>query len=103
VHKADSPASALSAALPVIADSFRFSLASQGMIAVAATKTAIPTFVCRTKWFRHKHRAVVDLACYRLVRCRPSGSSADYSAGSPRLKLDTLSEGFERGSIALLG
>jgi hypothetical protein len=29
----------------VIADSFRFSFASQGMIALAATKTASPTYV----------------------------------------------------------
>src|SRR2546428_4268261 len=41
-HKADSAASALRAALPVSAESLRFSLASKGMIAAAATKIAIP-------------------------------------------------------------
>lgn len=41
-HNADSAASALRDALPVIADSLRFSQASQGMIAAAAIRTAIP-------------------------------------------------------------
>src|SRR5271169_4656977 len=44
-HNADSAASALSAALPVDADRRRFSLASHGMIAAAAIRTAIPRSV----------------------------------------------------------
>jgi hypothetical protein len=41
-HSADCAASALSTALPVAPDSYRFSFASHGMIVAAATKIAIP-------------------------------------------------------------
>ena len=44
-HSADSAASALRAALPVTADSRRFSFASHGMTVAAATKIAIPRTV----------------------------------------------------------
>jgi hypothetical protein len=41
-HKPDCAASARIAALPVVADSFRFSLASHGMTAAAAIRIPIP-------------------------------------------------------------
>ena len=69
-HSADSAASALRAALPVTADSRRFSLASRGMHAAAAIRMAIPRSVglgslCPS-------RAVTEVATTQAARANRS-------------------------------
>src|SRR4029077_13420310 len=53
-HNAASAASALRDALPVTADSLRFSQANQGMIAAAAIRTAIPKLLGRGSLYPRK-------------------------------------------------
>jgi hypothetical protein len=83
VHKADSAASALSAALLVITDSFRFSLAIHGMIAAAAIKIAIPEYVVLGSLYPCANRKLATTP----LRARHLDYESDYGDSCERLHL----------------